>query len=252
MRDLKILGVIALLCVGLNACVTVPTMAISDQLAPQTYAGRFSVSYLKDDTPVREQGSFEWKIAAIQSSREPIVQPNRAMQLSLLGPLNATLALLAVDPNAPLTEQASLTTPGTTLRAPDLSTLMNRVLGWQLPLEAVLPWLSVNSPKAAPSPEWRMDVLSRHESGFPKVLLATHADKHMTVRLVFDDAAPVLEVPLNLPSESAPSLPDTSDPVIIHGETTAKPLDEQTDEPSDVPESLSSLNPAITIDLKPR
>jgi outer membrane lipoprotein LolB len=168
---------IIMLAAALTACVSAPELkAFNDK--PTTYVGRFTVSYQKNGEPQREQGGFEWKI-----------QPNRsteqAMSLALISPLGSTLAVIAFDPQAKRAERASLTSPSLTDSAPDLESLMERNLGWRLPLADILPWVSTTPPAQTPA-NWVVAVPTRYGSGLPRLLTANNDALKLSVRLVFE------------------------------------------------------------------
>lgn len=167
----------------LNACVSVPEFPALDATKPQLYTGRFSINYLKEGALAREQGNFEWKIANVSLAR------NTSMQLSLLSPFNTVIALIALNPSASSEQRASLITPVQTVYATDLNRLMDTTLGWQLPLENILLWLNIDEPKEKESlaDGWTIEVINRHESKFPKLIIAKNEFKHITARIVLDD-----------------------------------------------------------------
>jgi outer membrane biogenesis lipoprotein LolB len=169
--------------VCLNACVNVPELLVSDVSQSQLYTGRFSINYFKDGALAREQGNFEWKIATASLTK------NNSMQLSLLSPFNTTIALIAFDPNASNEQRASLITPVQTIYAADLNSLMDTTLGWQLPLENILLWLNVDEPKEKEllTDDWTIEVINRHKSNFPKLIIAKNEFKKITARIVLDD-----------------------------------------------------------------
>jgi outer membrane biogenesis lipoprotein LolB len=169
--------------VCLNACVNVPELLVSDVSKPQLYTGRFSINYFKDGALAREQGNFEWKIATASLTK------NNSMQLSLLSPFNTTIALIAFDPNASNEQRASLITPVQTIYAADLNSLMDTTLGWQLPLENILLWLNVDEPKEKEllTDDRTIEVINRHKSNFPKLIIAKNEFKKITARIVLDD-----------------------------------------------------------------
>ena len=165
----------------LLGCVSTPDTA-ELQLKPIVYAGRFTMSYQKLGTLAREQGRFEWKI-------QDTARDDKAMQLSLLSPLGTTLALIAYNPSADAAKRASFTSPINIEFAPDLDTLMHGLLGWQLPLAALTPWLS-RTPPAQTLEDWKVSVLSRHDNGLPKIMTADNAVLQLSTRLVFEEPAP--------------------------------------------------------------
>ncbi|MEN9912440.1 MAG: hypothetical protein RI956_884, partial [Pseudomonadota bacterium] len=173
--------IIVALC--LNACVSVPEFSTLDTSKPQLYTGRFSINYLKEGALAREQGNFEWKIANVSLTK------NTSMQLSLLSPFNTVIALIALDPSASNEQRASLVTPVQTIYAADLNNLMDTTLGWQLPLENILLWLNFDEPKEKESlaDGWTVEVINRHESKFPKLIIAKNEFKNITARIVLDD-----------------------------------------------------------------
>jgi outer membrane lipoprotein LolB len=167
-------------CVIAAACVTVPEIA--DLKSRSTsHSGRFTISYEKDGAPHREQGGFEWKIQNASQAA-----PDQAMQLALLSPLGTTLAVIAFDPQASSSQRASLTGPTQTEHATDLDTLMQRTLGWRLPLAALLPWLGKTEPNDSPA-DWVIAVPTRHDTGSPKLITASNAELKLSVRLVFEE-----------------------------------------------------------------
>lgn len=171
-------SLLAIIAMALTACVTVPNLPelISK---PTVYTGRFAVSYLKDNITQREQGGFEWKIQN-QTERD------KAMQLTLLSPLGTSVALIALDPQTSAERRASLTTPLNTEYAPTLDILLQRTLGWSLPLTELIPWLGKDEPKSAPT-NWKITVLSRYGSGLPKLMTAENTALQISVRLIFEE-----------------------------------------------------------------
>lgn len=164
--------------VVLSACVTVPELPELTSKAT-IHTGRFAVSYQKDSVAQREQGGFEWKIQN-QAGRD------KAMQLTLLGPLGTSVALIALDPQTNAERRASLTTPLRTDYAPTLDLLMQRSLGWDLPLSELIAWLGKDEPQNAPA-DWNIKVLSRYDSGLPKLMTAENPALQINVRLIFEE-----------------------------------------------------------------
>ncbi len=167
----------------LTACVTAPTRPELTE-TPTLYSGRFSISFPKEGLTQREQGGFEWKI---QSALAPkTAEPEKAMQLSLLNPLGSIAAIIAYDPKASIDKRASFTSPLQTDYAPTLNVLMQRTLGWRLPLTELLPWLETTEPRSQPE-KWAITVVSRFEGGLPKLLTAHNPALSISVRLVFEE-----------------------------------------------------------------
>lgn len=191
----------------LSACVSVPA-ALQTDSQPSLYTGRFAVTYALNHAVQREQGGFEWRIftGSTQTQTQVQIQPqpqasplDAPMQLLLTSPLGTTVAVLQFDPTALLTQRASLKTPQDRYFAPTLPALMQHTLGWELPLNALLPWLNAQppdpvdidgTPRARADTEWSIDVVSRHETGLPKIITLTHTGRAITARLVFDMAQP--------------------------------------------------------------
>jgi outer membrane biogenesis lipoprotein LolB len=171
---------IAALC---TACETLPS-TIENEVQPKVYTGRFSVSFMKDGQTQREQGSFDWKVKPSSTGDE-----ETAMQLAINSPLGNTLATIAFNPRELAGEQASLRTPTQHYVASTLDTLMQRTLGWRLPMTALLPWMSDKDPKQS-SAEWLVKAVSRHDNGSPKVISADNAALSISARLVFDEFSP--------------------------------------------------------------
>jgi outer membrane biogenesis lipoprotein LolB len=171
-------SLLAIVAMALSACVTVPNLPelISK---PTIHTGRFAVSYQKDNIAQREQGGFEWKIQN-QAERD------KAMQLTLLSPLGTSVALIALDPQTSAERRASLTTPLNTDYAPTLDLLMQRTLGWGLPLNELIAWLGKDEPTGMPT-NWRITVLSRYSSGLPKLMTAENTALQISVRLIFEE-----------------------------------------------------------------
>lgn len=216
---MRLIGIALAALLALNGCVSVPELkssASTSAPAPLLIEGRFSVSFQQAGSAQREQGAFEWKISQTPADMPPpayagkqffstagkdAVDPNAslpvkvsaptlnaagAMQLNLLNPLGGALAVLAFDPEAPLNERASLNTPQQRYVAPDLDRLMSQTLGWRLPLVDLLAWLGKTAPKQT-SQDWQINVSSRHDSGYPKLILAKNDAMVINVRLVLDD-----------------------------------------------------------------
>ncbi len=171
---------IAALCA---ACKTLPN-TLENETPPKVYTGRFSVSFMKDGQAQREQGSFDWRIKHSSTGDE-----EAAMQLAINSPLGNTLATIAFNPRELAGEQASLRTPTQHFVASTLDTLMQRTLGWRLPMTALLPWMSDKDPKQS-SAEWLVKAVSRHDNGSPKVISADNAALSIFARLVFDEFSP--------------------------------------------------------------
>jgi hypothetical protein len=167
----------------LNACISVPDFFTLTPKKPTVYTGRFSVNYFKSAVLTREQGSFEWKIT---DSNTIDIKP---MQLSLLSPFNTTIALITLNPNASSEQRASLKTPNETIYDTDLDSLMNTVLGWELPLSTLSSWLNQGllTQDTLISDDWTLQIINRHESKSPKLIIATSALKQITARIVLDD-----------------------------------------------------------------
>ncbi len=161
------------------ACETLPS-TIEGEATPKLYTGRFSVSFMKEGQTQREQGSFDWKVQRSAAGDE-----ETGMQLAINSPLGNTLATIAYSPRELDGEKASLKTPTQYYVASTLDTLMQRTLGWRLPLTALLPWLSDKEPKQT-SEEWQVKAISRHDNGSPKVVSADNAALNISARLVFD------------------------------------------------------------------
>lgn len=183
MLGLRLERVFALLtALLLSACITAPT-PLQMEVKPSVHSGRFAVTYEMQGALQREQGGFEWRIF------DALVSQNEAspMQLLLTSPLGTTVAALQFDPTAALATRASLKTPQGTATAATLSDLMNKTLGWELPLQALLPWLGEVTPApAAALADWGVAAVSRHENGLPRVLSAHNAARNISLRLVFD------------------------------------------------------------------
>ncbi len=193
------LGLTCALLVLISGCTTTPNFKMDAGYANlaktrQDYTGRFSLSYLKDGQQQREQGGFEWMVvqgvaprnAVLSSVKEPINSLSQtAMKLVLLAPLGNTIAVIALDPLAMASQRASISTPARSEYAADLDTLMQRTLGWRLPLLALLPWLNKGEPEQAPN-GWQMSVASRFDTGMPRQITAINQALNLNVRLVFE------------------------------------------------------------------
>lgn len=107
--------------------------AIGPTQATVEYQGRFSISYNDSNgTPRNAYGNFDWR------------DHGAAITLELRNPLGQTLARIESTP-----EGATLALPNQALRqAPDASTLMRNMLGFELPVDDLKYWLNG---KAAPS-----------------------------------------------------------------------------------------------------
>ncbi len=167
---------VAVLCA---ACEILPS-TIESEVPLKLYTGRFSVSFMKDGQIQREQGSFDWKVQHSSAGDE-----ETGMQLAINSPLGNTLATIAYNPRELEGEKASLKTPTQRYVDSTLDALMQRTLGWRLPLAALLPWISDKEPKQT-STEWQVKAVSRHDNGSPKVVSADNATLNISARLVFD------------------------------------------------------------------
>jgi outer membrane biogenesis lipoprotein LolB len=168
----------------LSGCISVPESP-QTSVQPQLYKGRFSVTYPLQNAVQREQGGFEWRIF-----QDPHATPQNAletpMQLLLTSPLGTTVAAVQFDPTALVAQRASLRTPQSNHFASNLPALMEHTLGWELPLQNLLPWLTARAVKPENIAEWAVEIVSRHDTGAPKIITLTHIERRMTARLVFD------------------------------------------------------------------
>ena len=164
--------------------------------APETrsYTGRCTVTYPTDGETGREQGSFEWRVGlglGLDSTRgdNTALAP---MQLLLNTPLGNTVAVLAHSPSAPAAQRFSLKTPSFTDTADSFDALMQRHLGWQLPLAAVMglitqPTGNETAQSSTPNSDWGLAVVSRYDSQQVKVLNVQNTARGITARLVFEE-----------------------------------------------------------------
>lgn len=170
---------------NLTACISVPEiLSLNPSNQSKLYTGKFSVNYLNNGTISREQGNFEWKII------DPLANEPTHMQLSLLSPFNTTIALITLNPQLPTSQRASLKTPKQTFYESNLSQLMNKVLGWQLPLEELALSLYHNDFKSKPyiPNDWNIEILSQYESNNqPKLIVAKNNSKEISARILLND-----------------------------------------------------------------
>lgn len=177
---------LVLICTALAGCITAPAALPSDAQAA-VYTGRFAVTYEAQGAPQREQGGFEWRSFATDAVTGAVTGAAAPMQLLLTTPLGTTAAALQWNPNASPAQRASLQSPQGVRYAASLSDLMQLTLGWELPLQALLPWLGGASPAPAASVQgWGIAAESRHENGAIKLLTARSEARNITLRLVFD------------------------------------------------------------------
>lgn len=169
------------------SAVSAPASALS-QTNPARTPSRSNASFFSTSSRTNTVVA-EPVVPNLALRRQAASQP--AMQLSLLSPLGNTLALLAYNPEAALAQRASIQTPQQRFVAADLDSLMSNTLGWRLPLLDLLPWLGQKTPSAAPQ-DWLINVNSRYDSDFPRLIVAQNKSQALNVRLVLDDQATTL------------------------------------------------------------
>ena len=115
-----------------NAILAVPVYQTSLALS-----GRLSVRYQQDGKEEALHGSFRW------------LQTPEQITVTLLSPLNQTLATIEITPTS-----ARLIEAGKPPRSADnIETLTNETLGWTLPVDGLRGWLqgfSIDSGKPVP------------------------------------------------------------------------------------------------------
>jgi outer membrane lipoprotein LolB len=129
------LAAAAALAVALAGCAVTPTHGPSTSNATpelstqtmQSYRGRFSVNYVDQyGHPRNAYGNFDWQ------------QQGETVTLQLLNPFGQTLAIVTSSPGS-----ATLEMPNRQpVTAENVSELMQRTLGFALPIEGLRYWLA--------------------------------------------------------------------------------------------------------------
>ena len=202
------LGVLSLMLV-LSGCVSVTplgnteptegktTSAIKVSLKTTVFEGRFAVTYRLQGQgqDMREQGEFEWRI---QHPVQRAANDTDTMQLLLKGPLGTTLAAIeqtlissTASDVSPKPQRFSLRTAQSTAYADSLDELLERTLGWSLPLKTLLNLVQPNDTAVLePQLDWRVNVASRYDNRAPKLITAQRlspADQALSVRLMINE-----------------------------------------------------------------
>ncbi|WP_175807321.1 lipoprotein insertase outer membrane protein LolB [Burkholderia cenocepacia] len=123
-------------CASTPPSANAPTGAVLQTAATHAYHGRFAVRY--DDrlgNPQNVYGNFDWQ------------EHGDDVSLELRSPLGQTLAVVKSTPRA-----ASLELPNRpTQYAPDVGDLMQKTLGFELPLAGLRYWLLPTAAPATPA-----------------------------------------------------------------------------------------------------
>ena len=123
-------------CASTPPSANAPTGAVLQTAATHAYHGRFAVRY--DDrlgNPQNVYGNFDWQ------------EHGDDVSLELRSPLGQTLAVVKSTPRA-----ASLELPNRpTQYAPDVGDLMQKTLGFELPLAGLRYWLLPTGAPASPA-----------------------------------------------------------------------------------------------------
>ena len=123
-------------CASTPPSASAPTGAVLQTAATHAYHGRFAVRY--DDrlgNPQNVYGNFDWQ------------EHGDDVSLELRSPLGQTLAVVKSTPQA-----ASLELPNRpTQYAPDVGDLMQKTLGFELPLAGLRYWLLPTAAPATPA-----------------------------------------------------------------------------------------------------
>jgi outer membrane lipoprotein LolB len=191
--------ILPLLLTGCAALMPTPPVSVTSTApvyqANLALSGRISVRYAQNGKEESLHGSFSW-----------LQKPDR-IDISLLSPLNQTLATLEITPGA-----ARLIEAGKAPRsAADIETLTYETLGWTLPVDGLRGWLQGFSldtgkpvPIAQPGAEdvapvitrdgWKIRYLSWHNEAAPAstrpkridLQRTTPAFGEMVIRIVID------------------------------------------------------------------
>lgn len=152
----------------LPGCTTPSPSRDATDTTTRQWQGRFSVTLLNgtagtgtvDPEEERAQGRFT------------LVKSPRSLELALFSPFGQTLVNASSTPAG-----ATLTTSdGQVYRAGDTDSLIEKALGWRLPVSALPDWLSGTT--LAPGTEtvdqdnWRVQVEQRFDNGLPRRLAA--------------------------------------------------------------------------------
>ncbi len=138
------------------------------QAAPQHWSGRFSLTFVQ---PAPGGNALEAREDRAQG-RFNLARSAQGLDLVLFSPFGQTLANASTTPAG-----AMLTTSqGEIYRADDPDLLVERALGWRLPVSALPGWLAGRGlPPGTESlvdKDWRVQVEERFESGQPRRLAA--------------------------------------------------------------------------------
>lgn len=150
------------------ACTTPNLPSGLDSSPTQRWQGRFSVTLIE---PASSGNSLEARQERAQGRFALSRSPDN-LELALFSPFGQTLA------NATSTAAGSVltTSEGQTFRADNPDTLIERALGWRLPVAAMPDWLAGRTLPAGSEPVeragWNVTVEQRFDSGEPRRLAA--------------------------------------------------------------------------------
>jgi outer membrane lipoprotein LolB len=181
----------AVLCAALAAggcAVTPPAPPAPQPLASiesvREWAGRFSV-VIDADVPGGNQDTVAGRFALVARGEAGA----RALDLELVSPFGQTVATGRREPDG---RSALTLSDGRTVRAPSLDALLERALGWPLPIERLADWLDDRF-ESVLARDAQGQVTSAEDSGWrierePRrwALRRPHGDTFLRVVLVLD------------------------------------------------------------------
>ncbi|MGB7182001.1 MAG: outer membrane lipoprotein LolB [Burkholderiaceae bacterium] len=173
---------------ALSGCASLTPVVVSPEQVSGQWAGRFSVTVVAPDSGSSEEPSKEDRA----QGRFELTRQAGQLDLALFSPFGQTLATAVSNADG-----ASLTTSaGQTYQAQTTPELIEKALGWRLPVDALPGWLSGNRLATDDTwviqDGWRVRIEKRLASGKPRILAArwparpTHDKRELKLLVVVD------------------------------------------------------------------